>query len=589
MEEFSAAAGQIHMLFADEDEHYTDSLVRLERKQYINYCLQKAGYQGIYFIEKQLTGKGGYRVFMGSQTAADAYCYQTPPGIWLFGKKTVQRETEGKQILCRHNTQEEVTGRILYMLKNQSSISQAFVMEPGVFAELYQENVSREQLKKVLEAIKNSIFLLVSSMKADESFPIFTEKKEVFGGTLFPELENLSALGEHFRLYEELKNELGNCFHVWNQMAREELQRLFQYLWLTENSWQKVSPEILEQGADFLYHWYHQPELEKPDGLQLPEKTHRNLSELRNVLKNQAGFFRKNDLESEGIRRIEEKPWYPVFTETADVRRLRQGIREIAGQERQRLTWKLGRVTEIMLCPWSDFKKLERTGLQEMLKKMEELKAESCRSSEMAERVLDYLYYSFQSEGRYDSDEIYEMKCECHRAIVQCTVKVAQLEKNCRKYEESIRKNRQEFEKNRRELKEKCDQDPLYAEVFRRMKEGTLEPGVATACQMEISQKKGLLVQIQKAIQMENQYMVNARENIAMQRNSIEKLDLVLKELMAEKNPAILTGIVNRAGVMLREQKSMEQETKKNLKKASSLFEKEESAIEEMDREIWYV
>ena len=98
MEEFSAAAGQIHMLFADEDEHYTDSLVRLERKQYINYCLQKAGYQGIYFIEKQLTGKGGYRVFMGSQTAADAYCYQTPPGIWLFGKKTVQRETEGKQI-----------------------------------------------------------------------------------------------------------------------------------------------------------------------------------------------------------------------------------------------------------------------------------------------------------------------------------------------------------------------------------------------------------------------------------------------------------------------------------------------------------
>ena len=47
---FRAAAEQIHLLFADEDEHYTDSLVRLDREQYIDYCLRKAGYQGIYFI-----------------------------------------------------------------------------------------------------------------------------------------------------------------------------------------------------------------------------------------------------------------------------------------------------------------------------------------------------------------------------------------------------------------------------------------------------------------------------------------------------------------------------------------------------------
>ena len=72
---FRAAAEQIHLLFADEDEHYTDSLVRLDREQYIDYCLRKAGYQGIYFIEKQLTGKGGYRVIMGNPASADAYCY----------------------------------------------------------------------------------------------------------------------------------------------------------------------------------------------------------------------------------------------------------------------------------------------------------------------------------------------------------------------------------------------------------------------------------------------------------------------------------------------------------------------------------
>ena len=87
------------------------------------------------------------------------------------------------------------------------------------------------------------------------------------------------------------------------------------------------------------------------------------------------------------------------------------------------------RVTEIMVCPWSDFRKLERPGLQEMLQKMEELKEENCRSSELAERVLDYLYYSFRSEGQYDSNEVYQMKCDCHREIVRCTAMVARMEK----------------------------------------------------------------------------------------------------------------------------------------------------------------
>ena len=43
MEGFRSAAGQLHMLFADEDEYYTDSLVRMDREAYIDYCLQRAG------------------------------------------------------------------------------------------------------------------------------------------------------------------------------------------------------------------------------------------------------------------------------------------------------------------------------------------------------------------------------------------------------------------------------------------------------------------------------------------------------------------------------------------------------------------
>lgn len=133
-------------------------------------------------------------------------------------------------------------------------------------------------------------------------------------------------------------------------------------------------------------------------------------------------------------------------------------------------------MTEIMVCPWSDFRKLERPGLQEMLQKMEELKEENCRSSELAERVLDYLYYSFRSEGQYDSNEVYQMKCDCHREIVRCTAMVTRMEKLHEKQPETIRKNEQEFAQRRQELKEQCERDPVYGEVYRRMKEKTLEP-----------------------------------------------------------------------------------------------------------------
>ena len=89
--------------------------------------------------------------------------------------------------------------------------------------------------------------------------------------------------------------------------------------------------------------------------------------------------------------------------------------------------------------------------------------------------------------------------------------------------------------------------------------------------------------------------MISSQEEIAVQKNSIEKLDLVLKELMAEKNPTALASILNRAGIMLKEQGSMEQKAQNALKEAASLFEKEDSFLkeekktEETDREVWYV
>ena len=164
----------------------------------------------------------------------------------------------------------------------------------------------------------------------------------------------------------------------------------------------------------------------------------------------------------------------------------------------------------------------------------------------------------------------------------------------------ALYRKQKELEERRKHFKKKCEQDPIYLAILQKMKAGTLEPGVATEYRMEISQEKGALVQLQKNIQQEKQYMISGLEEITVRKNSIEKLDLVLKELITEKNTEVLSSILKRAGVMLHEQNSLEQEAWKTLKKASSLLEKEEDVLlddllkeekktEETDTEVWYV
>ena len=253
----------------------------------------------------------------------------------------------------------------------------------------------------------------------------------------------------------------------------------------------------------------------------------------------------------------------------------RQAIREIAGPERQRLVWKLGRVTEIMVCPWSDFRKLERPGLQEMLQKMEELKEENCRSSELAERVLDYLYYSFRSEGQYDSNEVYQMKCDCHREIVRCTAMVARMEKLHEKRQETIRKNEQEFAQRRQELKEQCERDPVLR--------GGLSPdeGENSGTGRRHRLPNGYQPEKRRSGQpsadhpdgktIHDQRPGGARG--VQRKQALRSCDLVLKELYGREKSDGPCQCLNRAGISAqRSRAALEQKAQNALKEAASLF-----------------
>lgn len=74
------------------------------------------------------------------------------------------------------------------MLKNQGGLSMAFVMEPEVFAELYQDQTAGEELRNLLETVKNSIFLLVSSLKCRRELSGIYREKRGLWRDLFPKI-----------------------------------------------------------------------------------------------------------------------------------------------------------------------------------------------------------------------------------------------------------------------------------------------------------------------------------------------------------------------------------------------------------------
>ena len=50
MRRFDAGDGLCHLVFANEDTYYLDSLLKLNLRQYLYYALKETGYEAVYFL-----------------------------------------------------------------------------------------------------------------------------------------------------------------------------------------------------------------------------------------------------------------------------------------------------------------------------------------------------------------------------------------------------------------------------------------------------------------------------------------------------------------------------------------------------------
>lgn len=602
MNNFSAEYGNIHFLFADKDEYYTENLVKLNLNQYLNYSLRGDGFTGIFFVQPGHDERSRYIVEMGSAQSAEEYYEAEPGGLYrLLGKKTVLKESEtvradgkliGEKYFVRHAAEDSLIKRIHYMLKNRHNGNKyAFVIPLDIFAALYGTEDARNELQEsfCLDN-RNSVFLLTASMKADESFQILTQNPHIFCSDLFPEMKRIFESKEEFRLYEEMKNELGDRYHVFNQLQEDEIFRLLRYIQLIEGKKSAGSEERLGDYASLLYTWYHYPDFGLEREIGLPPKRNHSLTELGSCLRREAGrvwnqmddwidSIRENRPEEQKLRELvtcsaaEEKEWHPVFAENSQVRRLRRGIQAIADLSHIPLYVRMHQVEQIMTHPWSDYDQDKYEGLSEMLKTLDDLQGKGFHSEKTAMRVLDYLCYSIRNREKHDAEEIFKMKCDCYEQVVRCSSMCAELEVIKETYMDRRRRHSQELQERRERLELLRKSNPLYDELARQLMEGMVDPSFVATHAPEINQEKGNLVRLDQAIKNETAFISKKQEEISYFVKCINNLELTLSELSYEKNPVILNDVLKRATQMLRTQGVEEEKTARELRAAEDTMQ----------------
>lgn len=584
---FSAEYGNFHFLFGDEDEYYTESLLKLNLKQYLNYCFRKSGFTKIYFLQDTYHEKGRYSVEAGNAASAEEYYEAETEGLYrVLGKKTVYQESLpvmqsgreiGKRQIFYHTIKENVIKRIHYLLKNKHGESRyAFIIPLNLFCDFYESMEMRRELQELLRLDhKTSVILLTASMKADESFSLLTENPIIFCSGLFPEMERILHSDENLRFYQEMHNELGSRFHALNQLSKGQILSFLVHLYYIEGQ-DIPHPERLEDYAEVLYDWYHIPDFGLKEMIGLPMKSSCHLSELRDAFRQGNGQI-WTLLDGWVNRLYEGKPeeWklkdlsvhshgkeimrYPMFVENGDVRRLRRAILGIAGPETTSLSMGLWKVEQLLLCPFSRPIQMKNIVINSMLKFLDEMKVKQIQSEKTAVSVLDYLNYTIYNKEKDENQKLFQMKCDCYEQRIRCSGRRAELKKTQEEHIQRRDQYRRAFEETKKCLEEMRKRDPLYDELIRRMLEGTVNSSYVALHAPEVNQKKGELIRLDKAIKNETTFITKNQEEIQITETSIHNLELTLTELFFEKNLDVLSNVLHRASQMLRTQGEQEE------------------------------
>ncbi|MDO5538811.1 MAG: hypothetical protein Q4F83_01885 [Eubacteriales bacterium] len=501
MERFGRSDGVIHFLFANEDEYYLDSLVRLSLDQYLYYCLKKEGYGNIFYIEES---PKGFFVRMEDAKSVEEYPSLIKKDILGFfgihytknGVHVTERIQNGrKSYHVLHKKKEELLMRLLFMMEERQE-QNVFIISVRTFYRLFEgaEPEYRQRLKSVLETAQcKSILVLVGSLRADESLGCLTDREGIFHSELFPELRRLFQEGKVL-VYEELKLELEKRYHVWDALNRENIQRMLCHMAFIERKGLALAE--VEDYADFLYVWYHCDAFAAEWKGFLPEGENCRLSEVRSYLeksRNREPLGRKiaalkgEEGENLSLLRLLKGIYYiqeerqPGLKKNAAAVRLQRyfsGQQEGTSIQSDRIRRKAELIVRESQKPWSDTSVDNQQEIEEGLELLAGLSPERDEDLEAIEKILNLVEYRICSREKLQR-EVYEKKIQWYRNIAQAAVEMNRMERRIHDWEERRRDCQKRFEQKMQAVRRNEEENPGYRQELEELASGKKHGGVS--------------------------------------------------------------------------------------------------------------
>lgn len=548
MEKFCRNESRIHFLFANEDDYYLDSLVKLDRNQNIYYQLKKSDYKGIYFVREEGTG-------LTVCTEDEQSVQQYPREMYQFFLRTyVEAEQEsyhGRKIyVMRHANFGDALKRIGRLFGDKKQ-KHAFVLHIKTFYHICQEVVQRENIQKWISSKgQKNIFLLYADICADDSFLYLRDRQGVFCSEMFPEIRRIIDRGLRTSFYEELEVELGKRYMVWNQLGREEIRKMLMRFLLLEHPDDQYRMGRLEDYVDIIYLWHHSKSFNCTYESMFRKNENWSLRQIYENINSREIWQRMDELINQCRDLYGEKislltvlcqkypsdcRCRPVFGIKSNLRRMRmfsfEGAVEGNLDLMEQIREKMNKVEEEIRTPWcTDTENCCDEELTVCVDRLWSMKSSEYFELEMIDRIMDVMVYSVCSPDRYREPEIYEKKIKYYEQIAQISELVSETGRSVRKLEAELEDFRRKISRLRNSIQEQAEANPLYQVVLEQVMEGC-KVDIFSSEISKLNNDKQEMVNLGNHIRHTEKLLAVKRGQLVQYRNAIESLEITVENM----------------------------------------------------------
>ena len=502
MSGFDAKEGLIHFLFAEPDDYYLESLLKLDLMQFLYYSIKSQEYDGIYFLKQENTVK----TFLGSKEEISVYCLdqksvdEFPAETGYLGGQVARSDTaQGKYRMYGIRGRKEImTSRIQMMIKKDQNY--AFVMPLNMMKNLLHTGTFRDTLLNAVNENKDNMMIVLTASKAAEnSFGELCSlaQEEPF---LFKEIADILKSKEKLSFYQNMKLKYGDRMQVWNQMDLESILSMVHRMVLSgefqgdESRWKEY--------ADLLYIYASDPAVRVELRPFMEKGASRYLRAMRKSLDSGRTWDKLNQMvvESDGswkekalrIRKI-RGPRYPVFMKENSTINAMNGLKkELEKQSAEYgIRWdenykKVQRIMNHVRTPWNvsnDYEDIENYAAQcviqiEKYADLYLLHTPELRYSPVT-MILNDIWYKIAYSGTPgETEEIQKEKQKTFDATIRMSVNFMECLNNYDRQKqemdtliEELKQNLEQKENFKSSMYEGMENSPLVSDQKHKLKE----------------------------------------------------------------------------------------------------------------------